>query len=267
MFITKCTKKIVFTVIGTIFVICLFSTTGCSVRKLNEQDRQWIHDQVHNQAKIATLERINAWLTKENEKLREENKELKRYVDSNINPNSDNTEPEKKNEESTGSTSNLDPKVNLRPSQEENQSSPRRKIASFGRKLRIGDELPHFTYNSVVLPETIPIKWLNNVKVGPNGIGPLESISGILVILNSTFNESIDVTSLKKSTSISMLWIENSTFNGTKYNLIHFKEGNWIELKNGSRYICATPKGCTVDLTNFAIIEGEMTVSTKYDDK
>ena len=30
----------------------------------------------------------------------------------------------------------------------------------------------------------------------------------------------------------------------------------WIELKNGTRYICATHRGCRIDWTNFVIIEG-----------
>ena len=42
---------------------------------------------------------------------------------------------------------------------------------------------------------------------------------------------------------------------------IHFqKKGSGIELKNGTRYICATPKGCKVDLTNFAVTEGKIEV-------
>lgn len=41
------------------------------------------------------------------------------------------------------------------------------------------------------------------------------------------------------------------------------KKGVWIELKNGTRYMCRVPGGCRISLTDFTIIEGEIEVYLK----
>lgn len=38
------------------------------------------------------------------------------------------------------------------------------------------------------------------------------------------------------------------------------EESVWVELKNGTRYVCVTPGGCRISLTNSGIIEGEIEV-------
>lgn len=254
MFVSESTKNFVFTTISGMLVVCIFSAIGCTVNKISEKDIQLID----NHIKMKMLERQNALLVKENERLREENKQLRASIANYITPTSDNTEPARKNEESKGNIPDLDSEVNLQPSQEGKQPSSRRFDFSPDRKFRVGDKLPDFAYSSVAWQGPIISICFNNV--GSKPVFPSKTTKTI-VIKNSTHNESINIASLKKSTPI--LWIENSTFNGVEYNIIHFKEGKSIELKNGSRYICETSKGCTIDLTNLAVVEGEITVSYK----
>ena len=55
---------------------------------------------------------------------------------------------------------------------------------------------------------------------------------------------------------------EKEFYYGREYgpNIRLPEKGAWIELKNGTRYICATQGGCRIDWTNFAIIEGTIEV-------
>ena len=67
------------------------------------------------------------------------------------------------------------------------------------------------------------------------------------------------------SSSSGIWWIagrENEISN-TKYDhpIIYFPtKGAWIELKNGTRYICASPTGCIVNWANSIIVEGTIEI-------
>ena len=60
-------KKYVCTLIGTICVICMFSSVGCYTSRLSDADKQWITEQIQTETK--RIKAYNAELTRENEGL------------------------------------------------------------------------------------------------------------------------------------------------------------------------------------------------------
>ena len=93
----------------------------------------------------------------------------------------------------------------------------------------------------------------------PPSLSPSVSFGGKLNVGDKlTFNHEV-------SESSGIWWIsgkENEIFN-TKYDhpIIRFvNKGAWIELKNGTRYICASPTGCMVNWDNSIIVEGTIEI-------
>ena len=65
----------------------------------------------------------------------------------------------------------------------------------------------------------------------------------------------------KSSSGLSWVYGDESTHEGSYGPNVRFpKKGVWVELKNGTRYVCVTSGGCRISLTNSGIIEGEIEV-------
>ena len=55
--------------------------------------------------------------------------------------------------------------------------------------------------------------------------------------------------------------VEIDTIEHNVGDSIRFREkGAWLKLKDGTRYICETPEGCEVEMTNFTITKGKIAV-------
>ena len=219
-------NKIGSLLMGTLLVIYLFPMLGCS-RGLSEKDKQWLTHTVD----MAALKNENALLKKENEKLKGlivENGDLQKLNAENRKLQVENGELMTENRKLKERIAELDEEIP--PLDEETPPSPPHTI------FRVNDKLPDFRND---------ILW--DLSSGP----PLYVSGG---------SYSISWLSDRKAQpKFQIIYIEDAIVGGHRFNPYIFqKKGTWIELKNGTRYICTSSEGCEV--INFSITKGTIEV-------
>ena len=178
-----------------------------------------------NEIEMGALESKNTQITDENTELKKKNKELKEHVSQ---LEKENTELKKKSKEL-----------------EEHVSQLTDKNTELKKKNKDIEE------RGASQEETLPSSLRSSVSFG----GKLNVGDKL------TFNDKVDG-------SLGISWIDGkeNMISNTKYDhrIIYFKTyGASVELKNGTRYICASPTGCIVNWDNFIIVEGTIEVYYK----
>ena len=230
-----------FTAIGTIFVICSFSMLGCTVNKLSDRDRKWLT----NEIEMGALESKNTQLTKENTALKKKNKDLEERVSQ---LTKENTALKKENQDLTNKNTELI-KVNrglkneddrpLPPQQTHSEIKPTKPFKP-DKVFRIGDKLPSFTFSDVTDSSIRMTIVGRDATFGFGFFDGIYWVGGILTVQGVKYGPSVIAISDKKA---------------------------WIELKDGTRYVCLTEGGCIVSQEDYIIIRGEIKVSYKNSSK
>ena len=224
MFTTINTKKILFTLIGTIFVICVFSSVGCN--KLSEQDKQWLSNLTNTKsfekdnAELKTenkeLQNRLGQLTKDNAKLKTENEELQNRLGQLTKDNNELTEKVDDLTNGNGPGPPVPPKPD--------------------KIFRAGDKLPPFTFNDVTDSSIKTIIVGGDAAYGSGFFYGIHWVRGILTVQGTKYGPGVIAISNKKA---------------------------WIELKDGTRYVCLTEGGCIISQKDYTIIRGEIIASYK----
>ena len=218
----------VFIAISALLVIYSFLMLGCSRGLISDLDKQ----EIRHQLNMGTLENKIVQLKNKNSEHIMEIKKLKENVSQFTTEISElkTSVSQFTTEISAYKKKTMDLENNS--SNKDIPSSPRRYTFGIDRKL-VGDKLPDFRND---------ISW--KLSSGP-----------FLYMRKSSISKRwlSDTIALQK---YQIIYIEGATVDGQRFNpYIRFKKkGTWIELKNGTRYICANSGECEV--INFTITKG-----------
>lgn len=106
--------------------------------------------------------------------------------------------------------------------------------------FRVGDKLPSFTYNDVADSSNNMTIVGRDAAFGFGSFDGIYWVGGILTVQGVKYGTSVIAISDKMA---------------------------WIELKDGTRYVCLTDGGCIISQEDYIIIRGEIKVSYKNGNK